>query len=314
LPVIRQLGLGLAAGLLSALLFLSLVNGIALGFVLSYVAPLPLMMAGLALGMGASVTAGAVGAIVVALGFGGMSALSFLVAAALPAMVVTHKALLWRQVEDGPTEWYPPGLILAWLTATILALMIIGAALVAGHPEGVKSWVAETISHALDLLTTELPPNERPKVVGWWSSFFPAMVSASWLVMIVANATGAQALLVRLGRNRRPSPAYRQLSLPDWLGMVLVVAALASQVFDGDVGFVGGNVALVVVIPFMLLGLAAIHGWAAGKPQARLILATTYGLLALVFVWAALAVAVLGMVRFWTMRFRRGDSGGGMEG
>lgn len=312
--MIRQLGLGLAAGLLSALLFLSLVKGIALGFVLSYVAPLPLMMAGLALGMGASVTAGLVGAVVVALGFGGMSALSFLAAAALPALVVTNRALLWRQPQDGPTEWYPPGLILAWLTAAVLALMCIGAILVAGHPEGVKGWVTETIGRTLDLLATELPPDERPKVAGWWSSFFPAMVCASWLVMIVANATGAQGLLVRLGRNRRPSPVYRQLWLPDWLAGLMVVAALASQVIGGDVGYVGGNVALVVLIPFMFLGLAGIHQWAAGKPQARLILAATYGLLALVFVWTALAVAVLGMVRFWTMRFRRGNSGGGMEG
>ena len=312
--MIRQLGLGLAAGLLSALLFLSLVKGVTLGFVLSYVAPLPLMMAGLGFGMGASAVAGAAGVVVVALGFGDMSALSFLVAAALPALVVTNRALLWRQPQDGPTEWYPPGLILAWLTATILALMIIGAVLVAGHPEGVKGWVAGTIGRALELLATELPQDQRPKVAGWWAAFFPAMVSASWLAMIVANATGAQALLVRLGRNRRPSPAYRQLTLPDWLAVVLVGAALVSQIFGGDVGYVGGNVALVALIPFMFLGLAAIHGWAAGKPQARLILAVTYGLLALVFVWTALAVAVLGMVRFWTMRFRRGDSGGGMEG
>ncbi|MCA1909917.1 MAG: hypothetical protein LDL39_16310, partial [Magnetospirillum sp.] len=204
MPVIRQLGLGLAAGLLSALLFLSVVEGIALGFVLSYVAPLPVMMAGLGLGMGASVTAGLVGTVAVALGFGELSALSYLVAAALPSLVVTNRALLWRKPQDGPTEWYPPGLVLAWLTATILALMIVGAFLVAGHPEGIKGQVAETIGRALNLLAAELPPEQRPKVAGWWAAFFPAMVCASWLVMIVANATWAQALLVRLGRNRRP--------------------------------------------------------------------------------------------------------------
>ncbi|MGE4280621.1 MAG: DUF2232 domain-containing protein [Magnetospirillum sp.] len=312
--MIRQLGLGLAAGLLSALLFLSVVKGIAFGFVLSYVAPLPVMMAGLGVGIGASVTAGLVGMVVVTLGFGEISALSYLVAAALPSWVVCNRAMMWRQPQDGPTEWYPPGLVLAWLTATILGLIMIGAFLVTGHPEGIKGQVAETIGRALDLLSTELPQEQRPQVAGWWATFFPAMVSASWLVMIVANATWAQALLVRLGRNRRPSPAYRQLRLPDWLALVLAVAAVASRLSDGDVGYVGGNVALVALIPFMFLGLAGIHQWVAGKPQARMILAATYGLLALVFVWAALAVAVLGMVRFWTMRFRRGDSGGGMEG
>jgi len=140
LPVIRQLGLGLAAGLLSALLFLSVVKGIAFGFVLSYVAPLPVMMAGLGVGIGASVTAGLVGMVVVTLGFGEISALSYLVAAALPSWVVCNRAMMWRQPQDGPTEWYPPGLVLAWLTATILGLIMIGAFLVTGHPEGIAPW------------------------------------------------------------------------------------------------------------------------------------------------------------------------------
>ena len=310
----RQLGLGLVAGLLSALLFLSLVEGISFGFVLSYVAPLPLMMAGLALGMGASVIAGVVGAIVVAWGFGGLSAVSFLVATALPAWVVTNRALLWRTPEDGSTEWYPPGLILAWLTAAILVLMLIGTILVAGHPEGVEGWIAETVSRALDLLAAELPQQQRSLASQWWTPFFPAMVASSWLVMVIANAVGAQAVLVRFGRNRRPTPAYRQLMLPDGVAAMMVVAALASQMGDGDVAYVGANAALVTSIPFMFLGLAGIHGWVAGKPRARLILAVTYGLLALVFVWAAMAVAGLGMVRFWTMRLRRGTAGGGMEG
>lgn len=309
----RQLGLSLAAGLLSALLFLSLAKGVVLGFVFSYVAPLPLMMAGLALGMGASVMAGAAGAIAVAGGIGGWPALSFLIVAALPALVVTNRALLWREPTAGAIEWYPPGLVLAWLTATILVLMSIGALLVAGHPDGARGWVAEMVGRTLELLLADLPASQRAQLAGWWVPYFPAMVAASWLVMVTANAAGAQALLVRLGRSRRPSPAYRQLRLPDWPALALVAAALAVVLSDGDVGYVGANAAVVLLVPFGLLGLAAIHGWAAGKPRARWILAATYGLLALVFVWTALVVAVLGMVKFWTMRSRRGKSGG-MEG
>lgn len=310
----RQLGLGLAAGLLSALLFLSVVKGIALGFVLSYAAPLPLLMAGLGLGMGAAVIAGAAGTIVVLLGFGELSALSYLVPIVLPALVLTNRALLWRKPQDGPIEWYPPGLILAWLTVTMLALMLIGALMAAGHPEGVKGWVTEFVNSILDPMSAFWPAEMISPLRAWLPTALPALLFATWLVMVLVNAAGAQALLIRLGRNRRPSPAYRQLRLPDWLAAVLVISALASRLDDGDVGYVGASAALVTLIPFMLLGLAGIHHWVAGKPQARAILAVTYGLLALVFVWAAMAVAILGMVRFWTMRFRRDNNDSGMEG
>lgn len=305
----RHLGLALAAGLLSALLFLSLAKGIALGIVLSYAAPLPLIMAGLGFGMGASVIAGVVGAGAVALVAGWHSIPPFMVAAALPALVVTNRALLRRTAADGSTEWYPPGLVLAWLTAAGLALLLLGTALVAGHPEGVQAWVAQTIAHTLELLAAEVPVEQRAQAVTWWTPLFPAMVVSSWLVMAVVNATGAQGILTRAGRARRSRPAYGELWLPDWLAVILAACGLAAAALSGDAGYVAANLAVVALVPFLFLGLAGIHRWAAGRPSARLVLAVTYGLLVLAFGWAALAVAGLGLVRFWTMRFRRHDSG-----
>lgn len=310
----RQLGLALAAGLLSALLFVSLAKGIALGAVLSYAAPLPLMMAGLALGTGALVAAGLVALVAVMAVAGGFSAVPFSIAALLPALVVGNRALLWRNADDGSVHWYPPGLVLAWLTAAGLALMLLGSALLAGSPEGVEGGVSKLLGDALNLMAAELPAEQRAKVVRWWVPLFPAMVMGSWLVMAVVNACGAQGLLVRMGHARRPSPAYRELWLPDWLAIGLVAMALLAILVGGDVGYVAANAVAVLLIPFMLLGLAGIHRWASGRPNAGVLLAATYGLLILAFGWAAAAVAGLGLVRFWTMRFRRHESGGGMEG
>lgn len=311
----RLFGLSLAAGLLSALLFLSLVKGIALGVVLSYAAPLPLMMAGLGLGVGAAAVAGLVGGVSVSLVAGGHSFLPFLAAAALPSLVVSSRALLSRQAAEGEmTEWYPPGLVLAWLTAAGLALLLLGTALVSGHPDGVRAWVANAISRTLEMLAAELPADQREQAVGWWTPLFPAMVVGSWLLMAVVNATGAQGLLVRFNRNRRPTPAYQELWLPDWLAALLVAAGAVAVLSDGDAGYVAANMAVVALVPFLFLGLAGIHRWAAGRANARLALAVLYGVLVLAFGYAALIVAGLGLVRFWTMRFRRHDSGGGMEG
>lgn len=310
----RQLGPALAAGLLSALLFLSLAKGIALGAVLSYAAPLPLLMAGLALGMGALVVAGLVATIAVAAVAGGISALPFAVAALLPALVTTNRALLRRDAADGTVEWYPPGLVLAWLTAAGLALLLCGTVLLAGSPDGIEGSVGKVLRAALDLMAADLPAGQRAKVVAWWTPLFPAMVIGSWLLMAVLNTCGAQGLLVRLGHARRPSPAYRQLWLPDWLAAGLVAMTVLAILVRGDLGYAATNAVAVLLIPFVFLGLAAIHRWVETRPNASMLLALTYGLLILAFGWAAVAVAGLGLVRFWTMKFRRPDSGGGMEG
>lgn len=314
MPASRRFGWAIAAGLLASLLFLSLAKGFGSGIVLSYLAPLPMMMIGLAAGAVAALAAAVVGAAAVAGTVGGVSALLFLVAVALPALVVANRSLLWRENEDGSIEWYPPGFVLAWLTAAGLALLLVGTALVADHPEGVRGFVAEMIGRALDLIAADLPPIRRNEAVSWWTPLFPAMTVVSWLLMAVANATGAQALLVRMGRNIRPQPVWRELMLPDWPAAALAAMGLAGLALDGDLGFVAANMAVVLLVPFVFLGLAGIHRFAATRPQSRMILGLVYGLLILAFGWAALVVAGLGLVRFWRLRFRRPDSDGGMEG
>lgn len=313
MPVNRQLPLAAAAGLLSASLFLSLAKGIALGALLSYVAPMPVMLAGLVLGMTASASAGAVGMVAVALVVNPVSVLPFFIAVVLPALVVANRATLGRTAPDGTVEWYPPGLILSWLTATGLVLVLAGIGLVGDHPDGARGWVTAMIGRFLDLVAADIPLMARTKAVEWWVPFFPAMVISSWLVMAVINGVLAQALALRLGRAIRPRPSYGQISLPDWMAQGLGLCGLASLSSQGNLEYAALNAGLVLGIPFLFLGLAGIHGWAKGRPNAGFILAVTYGLLILIFGWAALAVAGLGLARFLRSRFRRPDSGG-MEG
>lgn len=300
-----RLGQAAAAGLLSALLFLSLVKGIPAGFVLSYLAPLPLMAAGLALGQAAAAVAVLVAAAATMLVAGEAALLPFSVVAALPALLVSNRALLCRTAEpEGTVDWYPPGLVLAWLTAAGLVLMAAGLLLIPGHPEGARGWVAELIVRTLEAVAPEVGAEARQRAAEWWAPMFPGMVVGSWLVMAVVNATAAQGLLVRLGRHRRPSPAYRQLELPVALGMVLAVAMAVASLAEGDLAYGAGSVAAVALVPFLFLGLAGIHQWVAGRSNARMLLAMVYGVLFLAFGWAAIAVAGLGVVRF-LMRLRR---------
>jgi len=316
--VTRSIGVPLAAGLLSSLLFLSLAEGFAAGIVFSYIAPLPLMAVGLWRGTWAGLVAGLAAMAAVAGVAGVVSSLPFGIAVVLPSLVVVRQALLWRTNADGGVEWYPPGLVLGWLTAIAAALILIGAAMVSGTASGgemggVQAWVTDTIGKTLGILAPTLTDEQRHAALVWWVPLFPAMVAGSWVVMATANAAAAQGLLTRFGRNRRPTPVYRELALPAWLGAALAVASVMGGLTGGDLGYLARSVAVVTLMPFVLLGLAVVHGWAAGRPGARMLLAVVYGVLFLASTWALIPMAGLGLARFVT-RFRpRPDGRGGKE-
>jgi hypothetical protein len=318
-----SIGVALAAGLTSAVLFLSLAKGFAAGMFLSYLAPLPLMAAGLSRGTMATLVAGLVALAAVALVAGEISSLPFLVTAVAPSLVVVRQALLWRTLSDGSVEWYPPGLLLGWLAGLGLGLMLIGLGVVAmqaseqvlgvGDARGIEAWIAGMIGRSIDALAPMLTADSRKAAMDWWAPLFPAMVTGSWLVMALANAAAAQGILTRLGRNQRPRPSYGKLELPLWLGLALVPALAVGGLVEGDLGYVARNLAAVLLVPFGLLGLAGLHGWAARRPNARVHLAALYGVLLLMSAWVFIPLAGLGLVRFVT-RFRRPPEGlGGKE-
>ncbi|TAN74772.1 MAG: DUF2232 domain-containing protein [Magnetospirillum sp.] len=281
---------------------------------LSYIAPLPLMMVGLHRGLVAALVAGLAAMAAVAGVAGELSSLPFAVSAVLPSLVVVRQALLCRSNSDGSVEWYPPGLVLGWLTGMGVALILIGVALVPDQPAGgemggIQAWVTDTVGRTMELLAPTLTVEQRRSALDWWVPYFPAMVAGSWLAMAIVNAVTAQGFLARLGRSQRPTPVYRKLELPVWLGVVLAVAWAVGAMAEGDLGYLARNVAAVTLIPFGLLGLAAMHGWAANRPNARMLLAVMYGVLFLASAWAFVPVAGLGLVRFLT-RFRRSADGG----
>ncbi|OAN45721.1 hypothetical protein A6A04_06955 [Paramagnetospirillum marisnigri] len=285
---------------------------------LSYLAPLPLMMVGLSRGTGAALVAGLAATAAVALAAGGISPLPYVVTAVLPSLVVVRQALLWRSNADGSVEWYPPGLVLGWLTGLSVLLIMVGALLVpdrsdSGEAMGLEAWVGDVIARTLGVLAPNLKGEERQTFLGWWVPLFPAMVAGSWLMMTVINAVVAQGLLTRLGHNRRPRPTYRELELPTVLALMLAASLGVGFVAEGDLRYLARNVAVVTLIPFVLLGLAGMHGWVARRPNARMLLVVTYGVLFLASAWAIIPMAGLGVARFLT-RFRRPtDSGGGKE-
>jgi hypothetical protein len=303
----QVIGLAVVAGLISSILFLSLSSGLPGMVLLAYFVQLPLLFTGLSLGLAASVIAVTGAILVCGLLAGLVGAGLFVLVQAAPAVLVIRQSLLARRANGG-LEWYPPGLVLAQLTA--LAALAISAAfvLMLGRPGGLEGAIGDFLRSALaefgaagvkvtEVGVTEVGVSAGAEPQGGLTFLFPGLMAASWLIMVVVNGVLAQALAVRLGWNRRPSPALSELELPGWLWPAVGIAG-ALALIGGSPGFLGRALLIVLAVPYVFLGLAVIHAAACRWPNRRLALAACYGAIVLLG-WPILAVLLLGFVEDW---------------
>src|SRR5689334_15278778 len=133
----QNLLIGAGLGLVAAVVFASATTGLFVTrFILFFITPLPLALAGLGWGPRAAIAAGISGVLVVGLWAGPVVALTFAVAQVAPMVVLTYLALLARPLAAegaGPPalEWYPPGRLIVW-SAVIAAGLSLASILLLG--------------------------------------------------------------------------------------------------------------------------------------------------------------------------------------
>lgn len=299
----KDVGLSVVAGLASALVFISVLTGGTLGVLLAYLVSLPLAMIGLSFGLRhvllGSGVALAVVAVATPVGFP-----VFAVVGVLPVLVLVRQALQARPNAEGRVEWYPPGLLVAWLAVLAAALMVLGTTLLPIGGGGIEGGLRTELAAYLDQVLPSAPPEFKGEVLRLWAALFPAMLGSGWLLMAALNGVVAQWTVVKAGRAIRPTPAYARLELPTWLLAVVVVVGVAGVTASGDVGYLGRNAAVVLLWPYVFAGLAMVHGLVRDRPNRGLLLAFFYVTVFVLFRWSLVALAGLGLVRHWT-RLRR---------
>jgi hypothetical protein len=296
------LGGGAASGLLYAL---------ALGGVLgaALLAPLPLFLAGLGAGLAASLWASAIGLLLAGAAGGLEGAVNYAVASAAPVVVVTRRALLNRAAAGGGVEWYPPGLVLTWLTGLGVAVLIGTMILLSGAPGGLEAEVDRAVAAAL----AGMPPGANMAQIEAFAHaiapILPGLGIAGWLMVVALNGILAQGLLVRFGQNLRPSPRVEDVELPNWMPLALA-AAVAAAFLGGSAGYAGKNATAVLAVPFFFAGLGVVHALVRRLSGGPLALVAFYAIMAM-FGWPVLLVAALGLVDQWVAfraRWQREDS------
>ncbi|NYZ11979.1 DUF2232 domain-containing protein [Azospirillum sp. RWY-5-1] len=303
------LAAAVGGGFASALFYLSVLFGGFGALILGYLTPLPLLAAGLSLGLTAALVGSVAGAVMV-LGVSGSLTITgaYALTAAVPAVFTVRQALLARPRADGGLEWYPPGMLLTGLTGLGILGFVGAVALAVGEPGGLEGVVRRALG---DMAAQFAPPDAEPSADTdhlWIAPALPGFVVVSWMFMTIINGTLAQGVLMRFGRNRRPGMRITELELPRWLGPVYGTVVAMALAIPGDVGFLALNLGLILSVPFAFAGLSVVHAYARARSTRTAILVAFYMFLVL-FGWPVVVLVGLGMIEQWMGLRRRWTTG-----
>ncbi|MGL4811223.1 MAG: DUF2232 domain-containing protein, partial [Beijerinckiaceae bacterium] len=306
--------IGIGAGLVSALLTAVLISGQPLAIVLFFLAPLPIVIASLGWNHKAGLIATAAGSLALAVGFHPKAALVFALGTGLPGWWFSYLTLLARPSADGrTTEWYPPGMVLAWIAA-IIGVMTVAGVMTLGSDYA--SYV-KTFERAVDVieqfnpnLFSNIPADRRgpqkAQLAELIANVAPA-ISAAFSVLVTAliMVIGGRVVMAS-GRLPRPWPWLPGMQLPG-LALPVAAVAMALSLLDGFMGIAARAIAAAFIAAFALQGLAALHALSWGSAARGAILGTTYALCILFGGWPLIIVALIGVMEgFFNLRAKRG--------
>jgi hypothetical protein len=294
--------IAVAAGCASALMFASIISGAPISLVLFYLAPLPLMVAGLGWGPLSATIGGIAAAIGLGAIFGPPYCIAFVLTVALPAWWLGHLALLGRPVAAGTSagngaapaapvmEWYPVGRILLW-TAGFAALTTMAALFTLGSD-------AVTISDALRrgllrIIGTRSATGDSEQIVDALVAIAPAAAAIVAMMTLTLNLWLAAKITATSGRLHRPWPDIKSAAMPA-MTLAALALALALCFTGGLLAMLGQIASAALMMAYALIGFAVLHTLTLAMKSRALWLSGIYAVV-LVFGWPAVAMVGLGL-------------------
>jgi hypothetical protein len=300
-----QFGLiGIGAGAAAALLFASVTSGAWLSIPLFYLAPLPIMIAGLGWSHWAALIAALAGALALALAIGPVFYFSFLAGAGLPAWWLGYLAMLARPAGTGSAalEWYPPGRLVIW--AAILGGLVVVVAIpnFGFDADSFRAGLRHALTHILRV-ETDAPAGAPLSMPGVSNAdrlidfLVTAIPPAAAVLATITNALNlwlAACVVKFSGRLKRPWPPLAAMTFPRALTIALAIAVALS--FVGSlIGIVAGVLSASLLMAYGVLGFAVLHAITRGMASRIFLLGGVY-LAVLVLGWPVLALCLLGLI------------------
>jgi hypothetical protein len=305
--------IGVGAGLVSAVLFATVIRGSLAGILLFYLTPLPVAIVALGWNHRSGLAASAVGALAVGLVFDPLSGVMFALAFALPAWWLAFLALLAREgppVETAASprpdrQWYPLGGLAVW-AAGLSVLLTLGGAMMLGPDyetyrlavqdlvqSALKGGIGASIDELPSLGANMLSAERVARIVA--SVIMPSSAAASALLTLVILLVAGK-LVSWSGRLPRPLPRIaRDFVLPR-AALIGLAGSVVLAPFPGWSRFVSIALAATLALLLAMQGLATAHVLLARVPARPLILGVGYAMIMVVEPWMLIGLALLGLV------------------
>lgn len=308
--------IGICAGAAAALLFASVTSGTLLSILLFYLAPLPIMIAGIGWSHWAALIAAIVSSVALGGIFGGMFSLAFGAGIGAPAWWLSYLTMLARPAtaaaggpiehrgaghDDMSLEWYPPGRLVVW-AAALAALIVIAAIPNFGFDaESFRAGLHEALARTLQIETgTETgPPLSMPgvsnphRVIDFLVEMVPPAAAVLATLANLFNLWLAARIAKFSGRLARPWPQLSAMTFPSTV-LALFAVAIALSFSGGLVGIIAGVLSASLVIAYGVLGFAVMHDITRGIANRPFFLGGIYAAV-LMFGWPILALCLLGL-------------------
>ena len=299
-----QLGIvGLGAGAAAALLFASATSGSWLSIILFYLAPLPIMIAGLGWSHWAAAVAALSGAIAVGVVFGSTLFFAFLAGAGIPAWWLSYLALLARPDTAGPgtmpapandsLEWYPPGRLVVW--AAILAALVVVVAVpnFGTDAETFRAALTKALTRLFQANSDTPGSDNSDRLITFLVVTIPPAAAVLATITNVLNLWLAARIVNFSGLLKRPWPQLSAIAFPKIL-MLALAAAMALSFTGGLLGIVAGVLSASLMMAYSVLGLAVVHSITRGIGSRPFLLGGIYASI-FVFGWPVLVLCLLGI-------------------
>jgi len=306
--------IGLFTGLVSAGLFGSAASGTALGlFVLFFLAPMPVAIAGFGWGWLSALISALVGTLAIAVVIAPRPAVLYLLTAAAPMVLLSYLLLLNRaagpaaasvtQPAPQPTlEWYPLGWAIGWMALWAGGLGALAILSVATDTTTLASELQGQLERLLKA-GMKLPPiggadisdtQRLGLMASLMAALMPAMVAIFWMLSTLLNAWLAGLVVNASGNAKRPWPDIRLIQLPRAVPIAFVGSILATFL-DGMAGLVATGFASAIFLAYVFVGLAIIHQTTLGLSARPAILAGVYTALFLFNPFSSLIIGMIGV-------------------
>ncbi len=306
-----QLTLGIGAGAAAALLFASVTSGSLLSVLLFYIAPLPIMIAGLGWSHWSALIGAVTGGLAVAALFGPLFFFGFLATAGLPGWWLSYLAMLARPAGargDGGTgaapalEWYPPGRLVVWSAGLAVLLIVLAVPNFGMDAETFRASMHQALSELLQIETGTQPGdtlavpgiNNAQKLLDFLTTALPLAAAVIATITNAFNLWLAGSIVRFSGRLMRPWPDLAAMRFPRPLALVLAGAALVSFL-GGLPGIISGALVAALLMAYGILGFAVLHTITKGM-SARLFLIGGVYAAVLVIGWPVFALCLLGLI------------------